>query len=63
MKKYKFSQAIQDLCIEYYNNYLKYAPNSDEKEAIKKKAETLASGEIYEEEGLLDKIIGFFTKK
>lgn len=49
--------------IEYYNNYLKYAPNSDEKESIKKKAEALASGEIYEEEGLLDKIIGFFTKK
>lgn len=52
-----------DEAIEYYNNYLKFAPNSDEKEAIKKKTELLISGEIYEEEGFLDKIIGFFTKK
>ena len=49
--------------IEYYNNYLKFAPNSDEKEEIKKRVELLVSGEIYEEEGFLDKIIGFFTKK
>ena len=49
--------------IEYYNNYLKFAPNSDEKEEIKKKTELLVSGEIYEEEGFLDKLIGFFTKK
>ena len=52
-----------DEAIEYYQKYLKFAPNSDEKESIKKKTELLISGEIVEEQGLLDKLISFFSKK
>lgn len=48
---------------DYYNKYLKFAPNSDEKEEIKKRVDLLANGEMAEEEGILDKILGFFSKK
>ncbi len=49
--------------IDFYEKYVKFAPNSDEKEQIKSKLQMLTSGEIAEEESLLDKILGFFTKK
>lgn len=52
-----------DEAIEYYQKYLKFAPNSDEKEEIKKKADMLAFGEIFEEQGFLDKLLGMFSKK
>ncbi len=56
------SRRIDD-AVEYYQRYLKYAPNSDEKEAIRKRADMLSTGEMIEEQGLLDKILGFFSKK
>ena len=52
-----------DEAIEYYQKYLKFAPNSDEKEEIKKKVDLLATGEMGQDEGFLDKILGFFSKK
>lgn len=52
-----------DEAVEYYQKYLKFAPNSDEKEEIKKKVDLLSTGEMVEEEGFLEKLIGFFTKK
>lgn len=53
-----------DDAIEYYEKYIKYAPNTDEKEQVKVQLNMLTSGDIgADEEGLLDKIIRFFTKK
>ena len=49
--------------IDYYEKYLKFAPNSDEKEEIKKKINLLSNGEIVEEQGFLDKLLGLFSKK
>lgn len=49
--------------INYYEQYLKFAPTGEEKEKAQKRYQLLTSGEIVEEEGFLDKIIGFFTKK
>ena len=49
--------------IDFYEKYVKFAPNSDEKELVKNKIQMLTTGEITEEEGILDKIIGFFSKK
>lgn len=52
-----------DEAVEYYQKYLKFAPNSDEKEEIRKKVSLLSTGEFVQEEGLLDKILGFFAKR
>lgn len=52
-----------DEAIDYYEKYIKYAPNSDEKEDAKVKLNQLTSGEIGEEEGFLDKLLGIFSKK
>ena len=49
--------------IYYYNKYLKFAPNSDEKEEVKKKVGMLENGEAPEEEGFLDKLLNLFSKK
>lgn len=49
--------------IDYYNKYLKFAPNSDEKEEVKKKVGMLENGEAPEEEGFLDKLLNLFSKK
>ncbi len=52
--------------LKYYEKYLSKAPVNDETEIIKKKVEHMQSAgyvdEGGDEEGLLDKIIGFFTK-
>ena len=56
------SRRLDD-AVDYYQKYLKYAPNSDEKEDVKKRADMLSTGEMIEEQGLLDKLIGFFSKK
>ena len=57
------SKKIDD-AVEYYEKYIKYAPNTDEKEQVKVQLNMLTSGDIgADEEGLLDKIIRFFTKK
>ena len=50
--------------IDYYEKYLKIAPNSDEKEEAKLQLSLLTTGEgLEQEEGFLDKLIGFFSKK
>lgn len=52
-----------DDAIEYYQNYMKFAPNSDEKENVRVRLDMLTTGEIAQEEGFLDKILGFFSKR
>lgn len=52
-----------DDAIEFYEKYIKVAPNSDEKEDAKKQLNMLTSGEIADEEGFLDKLLSFFSKK
>ncbi len=49
--------------ISYYEQYLKFAPTGEEKEKAQKRYDLLTTGEIAEDEGFLDKLIGFFTKK
>ena len=49
--------------IDYYEKYIKFAPNCDEKEEAKVKLNMLTTGEIGEEEGILDKILGLFSKR
>lgn len=61
-KHYENNRQIDD-AIEYYQKYLKFAPNSDEKDDIRKKLDLLANGDFSQEEGFLDKIINFFNKK
>lgn len=63
LAKYAEKNSRIDDTIKYYKNYLQYAPNSDEKEEINKRLNILTTGEIIEEDGLLNKIINFFTKK
>ena len=63
LAKYAEKNSRIDDAIKYYKNYLQYAPNSDEKEEINKRLNILTTGEIIEEDGLLNKIINFFTKK
>ena len=63
LAKHAESNRRIDDAIDYYQKYLKFAPSSDEKEAIKKKVDLLSTGEMVEEEGFLDKILGFFSKK
>lgn len=57
-KNRRYSDAI-----DYYEKYIKFAPNSDEKENAKVQLNMLTTGELAEEEGILDKIIKLFTKK
>lgn len=63
LAKHAESNRKIDDAIDYYQKYLKFAPSSDEKEAIKKKVDLLSTGEMAEDEGFLDKILGFFSKK
>lgn len=61
----KFYESNRQMteAIEYYQNYLKYAPTSDMREKIDNKVKLLTTGEGVEEEGFLDKLLGFFSKK
>lgn len=52
-----------DEAIDFYEKYVKFAPNSDEKEEAKVQLNMLTTGEIGEEEGFLDKILGIFSKR
>ena len=65
LKLAKHSQKNRkiDDAIDYYEKYLKVAPNSDEKEEAKKQLNMLTTGEASDEEGLLDKILAIFSKK
>lgn len=48
--------------IAYYEKYIKFAPNSDEKESVKSQLKKLINGENNDEEGFLDKLLRFFSK-
>ena len=52
-----------DEAIDLYQKYLKFAPNSDEKELAQKQLNALTTGEMQDEEGVLDKILKFFSRK
>lgn len=64
MGKYHESKNKIQSALSYYEDYLKYAPASDEQQRIERKVAQLNSSEVPdEEEGFLDKIINFFSKK
>lgn len=65
LKLAKYNESIRKMgdAIEYYQSYLKFAPTSEEREKVENKIKMLTSGETVEEEGFLDKILGFFSKK
>ena len=49
---------------EYYTEFLKYAPSASlDREKIEKKLQNTAPEEEIEEEGFIDKIMNFFSKK
>ena len=54
----------RDSAINWYRKYLQTAPQDDEYEKVKAKLDKLENNETPTEQsdGLLDKIIGFFTK-
>lgn len=49
--------------LEFYNKYASIAPVNDEHEQIKLKIAKLEATDMEEDEGLIGKIMGFFTKK
>lgn len=49
--------------LEFYNKYASIAPVNDEHEQIKSKIAKLEATDMEEDEGLIGKIMGFFTKK
>ena len=51
------------LAKEYYQNYLSKAPLTPENEALKQKLSSLSDENMAEDEGFLEKILGFFAKK
>lgn len=53
----------KDKALEFYNKFVSISPINDETEQIKTKIKKLQSAEMEEDEGLLGKIIGFFSKK
>lgn len=62
--KYYEGKKKMQTAKEYYEQFLKYAPSASlDREKIEKKLKNAAMDEDYEEEGFLDKIINFFTKK
>lgn len=63
LAKYYESNRQTSKALEYYQSYLKFAPTSDERTKIENKVNLLTTGEGAEEEGFLEKVIGFFTKK
>lgn len=49
--------------LEYYNRFLKISPVNDDYEKIKAKIAKIENTEMVEDEGLLGKIMGLFSKK
>jgi tetratricopeptide (TPR) repeat protein len=60
---YAESDRRIDDAIDYYEKYLKFAPSSDEKNNVNNKLDLLKNGNFPQEEGFLDKLLGFFAKK
>ena len=53
----------KEKALEYYNKFIEMAPISDEIVQIKEKISKLQTVEMEEDEGFLDKIMGWFAKK
>jgi tetratricopeptide (TPR) repeat protein len=52
----------KDKALEYYNKFISASPVNEDYEQIKSKINKLQNTEMEEDEGLLDKIMGFFNK-
>lgn len=62
--KYYEGKRKMQTANEYYQEFLKYAPSASlERERIEKKLQNASQEDEMEEEGFLDKIINFFSKK
>ena len=62
--KYYEGKKKNQTAKEYYEQFLKYAPSASlDRERIEKKLRESVQEEDIEEEGFLDKIINFFSKK
>ena len=62
-KNYEGKRKMQT-ANEYYQEFLKYAPSASlERERVEKKLQNASQENEMEEEGFLDKIINFFSKK
>ena len=62
--KYYESKKKMQTAKEFYEEFLKYAPSASlDREKIEQKLKNAENEENYEEEGFLDKIINFFSKK
>jgi tetratricopeptide (TPR) repeat protein len=53
----------KDKALEYYNKFISASPVNEDYEQIKSKINKLQNTEMEQDEGLLDKIMGFFNKK
>ncbi len=63
LAKYYESCRQMSEAISLYEKYLKFAPTSEQRDEIDAKLKLLSSSEGIEEEGFLDKLINFFSKK
>ena len=62
--KYYEGKRKMQTANEYYQEFLKYAPSASlERERVEKKLQNASQENEMEEEGFLDKIINFFSKK
>ena len=62
--KYYEGKRKMQTANEYYQEFLKYAPSASlDRERIEKKLQSASHEDEMEEEGFLDKIINFFSKK
>ena len=62
--KYSEGKRKMQTANEYYQEFLKYAPSASlERERVEKKLQNASQENEMEEEGFLDKIINFFSKK
>lgn len=57
------SNSRIDDAIDFYQKYIKFAPNSDEKEQVRIKLDMLTTGEIVQEKGFLDKLLDMFSRR
>lgn len=53
----------KDKALDFYNIFISISPVNEEYEQVKQKIVKLEATEMEEDEGLLEKIIGFFTRK
>lgn len=53
----------KEKALDFYNKFIEVSPANEEYEQIKLKIKKLENTEMEEDAGLLDKLMGFFTKK